>query len=155
MEPLGSYKSIISARATDKRILKRSQDGGIVSAVFIYGLENNLLDGVIVADKEENFKPVPKVATTPEEVLEAAGTKYTVCPNLSVLKSAVREYACEKIGVVGTPCQIISTRKALKYPVGFRHLKDKVKLLLGIFCMENFPYMGMKTIVEELCGVKL
>ncbi|HIP16611.1 MAG TPA: coenzyme F420 hydrogenase subunit beta, partial [Methanothermococcus okinawensis] len=39
MEPLGSYKSIISARATDSRILKRSQDGGIVSAVFIYGLE--------------------------------------------------------------------------------------------------------------------
>ncbi|MBW9223240.1 coenzyme F420 hydrogenase subunit beta [Methanothermococcus sp. SCGC AD-155-E23] len=155
MDPLGSYKSIISARATDRRILERCQDGGIVSVVFIYGLENNILDGVIVADKEEGFKPVPKVATTPEEVLEAAGTKYTVSPNLSVLKSAIREYACEKVGVVGTPCQILSLRKALKYPVGFRHLIDKVKLLVGIFCMENFPYMGMRIIVEELCGVKI
>ena len=58
MDAFGKYKTIISARATDKRILKKSQDGGIVSAAFIYGLENNLLDGVIVADKEDGFKAV-------------------------------------------------------------------------------------------------
>ncbi|HIP17616.1 MAG TPA: coenzyme F420 hydrogenase subunit beta [Methanothermococcus okinawensis] len=155
MDPFGKYNSIISARATDKRILKKSQDGGIVSATFIYGLENNILDGVIVADRGEKFKPVPKVATTPEEVIEAAGTKYTVCPNISLLKSAVREYGCDKIGVVGTPCQIISTKKAIKYPVGLRHVTDKIALTIGIFCMENFPYNGMKTVVEELCGARL
>jgi len=155
MDPFGKYNSIISARATDKRILKKSQDGGIVSAAFIYGLENNLLDGVIVADKGKEFKPEPKVATTPEEVIEAAGTKYTVCPNISLLKSAVREHGCDRIGVVGTPCQIISTKKAIKYPVGLRHVTDKIALTIGIFCMENFPYNGMKTVVEELCGARL
>ncbi|WP_421077024.1 coenzyme F420 hydrogenase subunit beta [Methanothermococcus sp. Ax23] len=155
MDAFGKYKTVISARAADKKILKKSQDGGIVSAAFIYGLENNLLDGVIVADKEDEFKAVPKVATTPEEVLNAAGTKYTVCSNLSVLKNAIREYGCEKLGVVGTPCQVIATRKAIKYPVGFRHMPDKIALIVGIFCMENFPYNGMKTIVEEHCGVKI
>lgn len=155
MEPFGKYKTVVSARATDKRILKKSQDGGIVSAAFIYGLENNLLDGVVVADKEDGFKTIPKVATTPEEVLASAGTKYTVCPNISVLKSAVREYALEKVGIVGTPCQIRAVRKLMKYPVGFRHTDSKIALTIGIFCMENFPYMGLKTIVEEHCGVKM
>jgi coenzyme F420 hydrogenase subunit beta len=155
MNPFGSYKKVVSARSTLKEVLKKSQDGGIVSTAFIYGLENNLLDGVIVADNAGEFKAIPKVATTPEEVLEAAGTKYTVCPNISVLKSAVREYGCEKIGVVGTPCQVRAVRKLMKYPVGFRHVPDKIALIIGIFCMENFPYNGLKMIVEEHCGVKM
>ena len=155
MNPFGSYKKVVSARSALKEVLKKSQDGGIVSTAFIYGLENNLLDGVIVADNAGEFKAIPKVATTPEEVLEAAGTKYTVCPNISVLKSAVREYGCEKIGVVGTPCQVRAVRKLMKYPVGFRHVPDKIALIIGIFCMENFPYNGLKLIVEEHCGVKM
>ncbi|ACV25048.1 coenzyme F420 hydrogenase subunit beta [Methanocaldococcus fervens] len=155
MNPFGAYKKVVSARSTLKEVLKKSQDGGIVSTAFIYGLENNLLDGVVVADNAGEFQAVPKVATTPEEVLEAAGTKYTVCPNISVLKSAVREYGCEKIGVVGTPCQVRAIRKLMKYPVGFRHVPDKIALVIGIFCMENFPYNGLKLIVEEHCGVKM
>lgn len=155
MNPFGAYKKVVSARSTLKEVLKKAQDGGIVSTAFIYGLENNLLDGVIVADNAGEFQAVPKVATTPEEVLEAAGTKYTVCPNISVLKSAVREYGCEKIGVVGTPCQVRAVRKLMKYPVGFRHVPDKIALIIGIFCMENFPYQGLKLIVEEHCGVKM
>ncbi|XRO76777.1 coenzyme F420 hydrogenase subunit beta [Methanocaldococcus sp. 10A] len=155
MNPFGDYKKVVSARSTLKEVLKKAQDGGIVSTAFIYGLENNLLDGVIVADNAGEFKAVPKVATTPEEVLEAAGTKYTVCPNISVLKSAVREYGCEKIGVVGTPCQVRAVRKLMKFPVGFRHVPDKIALIIGIFCMENFPYNGLKLIVEEHCGVKM
>ncbi|WP_456471776.1 coenzyme F420 hydrogenase subunit beta [Methanocaldococcus sp.] len=153
MDPFGKYLKVVSARSTLKEVLKKAQDGGIVSTLFIYALENNILDGVIVADKEDEFYPIPKVVTTPEEVLEAAGTKYSVCPNISVLKKAAREYGCEKIGVVGTPCQIRAVRKAMKYPLGFRGVN--VELLIGIFCMENFPYNGLRIIVEELCGVKM
>ncbi|MBP2142946.1 coenzyme F420 hydrogenase subunit beta [Methanococcus voltae] len=155
MDPFGSYKFAISARATDNQIRKKSQDGGIVSAAYIHGLESGLLDGVIVADKGEDFCAIPKVATTVDEVLSAAGTKYTTSPNLSVLKSAVREYGCDKVGFVGTPCQVQSIRKMLKYPIGYRHVPDKIALVMGIFCMENFPYNGLKTIIEEHCGIKM
>ncbi|ABO34958.1 coenzyme F420-reducing hydrogenase, beta subunit [Methanococcus maripaludis C5] len=155
MDPFGTYKTAISARATDKAILKKSQDGGIISASYIYGLENGLLDGVIVANTEDGFKAVPKIATTPEEVLSAAGTKYTVSPNIAVLKDAVREYALEKVGIVGTPCQVRAIRKLMKYPMGFRHTDSKIALVMGIFCMENFPYEGMKAIVEQYAGIRM
>ncbi|WP_456419436.1 coenzyme F420 hydrogenase subunit beta [Methanocaldococcus infernus] len=153
MDPFGKYLKAVSARSTLKEVLKKAQDGGIVSTLFIYALENNILDGVVVADKEDEFLPKPKVATTPEEVIEAAGTKYSVCPNIAEIKKAAREYGCEKIGVVGTPCQIRAVRKAMKYPVGFRGVN--IEFLIGIFCMENFPYNGLRVIVEELCGVKM
>nr|Q00391.1 RecName: Full=Coenzyme F420 hydrogenase subunit beta; AltName: Full=8-hydroxy-5-deazaflavin-reducing hydrogenase subunit beta; Short=FRH [Methanococcus voltae]CAA43499.1 F420-reducing hydrogenase subunit [Methanococcus voltae PS] len=152
--PFGNYKTAISARATDKEILKKAQDGGYVSAAHIYGLESKLLDGVsVAADTEDGCNAAPKVATTPEEVLNAAGAKYTVSPNVSVLKDAVREYALEKVGIVGTPCQVQAIRKLIKYPMGFRHTDSRI--VMGIFCMENFSYEGMKAIVEEYAGIRM
>ena len=40
----GTYKEVVSARATDKAIQKVAQDGGIVSALLCYALEENIID---------------------------------------------------------------------------------------------------------------
>ena len=47
----GTYKEVVSARATDKAIQKVAQDGGIVSALLCYALEENIIEG---ADREEH-----------------------------------------------------------------------------------------------------
>ena len=36
---LGTYKEALSARSTEKKILDVSQDGGIVSALLCYALD--------------------------------------------------------------------------------------------------------------------
>lgn len=154
-KPIGEYISIITARATDKEILERSQDGGIVTAAYIYGLENGLLDGVIVADTTDGFKPMPKIAQTRAEVLSARGTKYSLSPNMSVVKDAVKEYALEKVGFVGTPCQVIAMKKMMQYPAAFRQTAGNIGLVIGIFCMENFPYNAMKTLIEQYAHVDM
>ena len=155
LKPIGEYITMISARSTDAEILKRSQDGGIVTAAYIYGLENGLLDGAIVADTTEGFKPMPKIATTREGVLSARGTKYSVSPNMSIVKNAVKEYALEKVGFVGTPCQIIAMRKMMQYPAAFRQTAENIGIVIGIFCMENFPYNAMKTLIEQYAHIKM
>jgi len=154
-KPIGEYISLISARSTDAEILKRSQDGGIVTAAYIYGLETGLLDGAIVADTTEGFKPMPKIAKTKEDVLSARGTKYSVSPNMSVVKNAVKEHALEKVGFVGTPCQIIAMRKMIQYPAAFRQTAENIGIIIGIFCMENFPYNAMKILIEQYANVKM
>ena len=154
-KPIGEYISIIAARSTDKEILERSQDGGIVTAAYIYGLENGLLDGVIVADTAKGFKPVPKIARTRAEILSARGTKYSLSPNMSVVKDAVKEYALEKVGFVGTPCQVIAMKKMMQYPAAFRQTAGNIGLIIGIFCMENFPYNAMKTLVEQYAHIDM
>lgn len=155
IKPIGEYISIVAARSTDKEILERSQDGGIVTATYIYGLENGLLDGVIVADTAKGFKPMPRIARTRAEVLAARGTKYSLSPNMSVVKDAVKEYALEKVGFVGTPCQVIAMKKMMQYPAAFRQTAGNIGLVIGIFCMENFPYNAMKTLIEQYARVDM
>ena len=49
---LGTYKEAVAARSTDKRIQEVAQDGGIASALLIYALENNIIEGAVVAGAE-------------------------------------------------------------------------------------------------------
>lgn len=150
---LGPYQEIITARATDKKIRGKSQDGGIASAILIYALEENIIDGTIVAgDGDEPWMAEPKIATTKKEILKAAGTKYTMCPNLSLIKEATRSYGLEKIATIGTPCQVMGMRKMQAYPMGLRNVTDKIALSIGIYCMENFPYESLKTFICDKAG---
>ena len=147
---LGPHQEIITARASDKKILSKGQDGGIVTALLVYALEKNIIDGTIVAGPgDEAWKPEPMVATTKKEILKGTGTKYTMCPNLSLIKEATRSYGLEKIGTVGTPCQVMGLRKMEAYPMGARNVTDKIALVVGIYCMENFPYDSLKTFIQD------
>ena len=72
---LGTYKEAVAARSTDKRIQEVAQDGGIASALLIYALENNIIEGAVVAgDPGDDWVPIPEIATTADEILSAAGT---------------------------------------------------------------------------------
>ncbi|HJJ98956.1 MAG TPA: coenzyme F420 hydrogenase subunit beta [Methanocorpusculum sp.] len=156
MEYLGQYKAVYKAKAGCEDILAKSQDGGIVTAMFAYALETGIIDGAIVAGPgEEAYKPEPMIATTVDELLAARGTKYSISPNLALIKEATRSYGLDKIGIVGTPCQIQAVRKAQLYPIGLRDVPDKIALVLGIFCMENFPYQGLYQMVEDHCATKI
>ncbi|BDZ67113.1 coenzyme F420 hydrogenase subunit beta [Methanobacterium ferruginis] len=151
---LGTYKEVVAARSTDKQIQKLAQDGGIVSGLFCYALDEGLIDGAVVAGPTDvMWKPEPMVAMSSDEILAAAGTKYTFSPNVWMLKKAVRQYGLEKVGTVAIPCQSMGIRKMQSYPFGVRHLADKIALMLGIFCMENFPYESLRTFISEKAGV--
>lgn len=151
---LGTYKEIVSARAADKQIQKVSQDGGIVTGLLAFALEEKIIEGAVVAGPgKELWKPEPMVAMTADEIIAAAGTKYTFSPNVMMLKKAVRQYGIEKLGTVAIPCQTMGIRKMQSYPFGVRFLADKIKLLIGIYCMENFPFASLETFVSEKMGI--
>jgi coenzyme F420 hydrogenase subunit beta len=151
---LGTYKQIVQARATDKQIQKISQDGGIATGLLCFALDEKLIDGAVVAGpSDEMWKPEPTVALTSDEILAAAGTKYTLSPNMWMLKEAVRQYGLEKAGIVTIPCQTMGLRKMQSYPIGVRFVADKVALDIGIFCTENFPFESLKTFISAKAGV--
>jgi coenzyme F420 hydrogenase subunit beta len=93
------------------------------------------------------------VAMSSDEILAAAGTKYTFSPNVWMLKKAVRQYGLEKVGTVAIPCQTMGIRKMQSYPFGVRFLADKIALLTGIFCMENFPFASLETFITSKMGI--
>ncbi|WP_292371163.1 coenzyme F420 hydrogenase subunit beta [Methanoregula sp. UBA64] len=165
---LGKYKSVVAARSADKEILKGAQDGGIVTSLFAYALDEGIIDGAIVAGSYEedpnvestasqnhHWRPKPIVATTKAELLAARGTKYNISPNVSLIKEATRSYGLDKVGIVGTPCQMQAVRKGQLYPFGWRDVESSIALAVGIFCMENFPYQSILQLVEDHAAMKL
>jgi coenzyme F420 hydrogenase subunit beta len=172
---LGIYKTCVSARTTNKKLRQHAQDGGIVTHLFAFALDEGIIDGAIVAvnkefakanptkvmadnsnwDMVEPWRPFPAVVTTKAELLAAAGTKYNISPNVSLIKEATRSFGLDKVGIVGTPCQMQAIRKGQLYPIGLRDVGASIALALGIFCMENFPYQSILQLVEDHAAMKM
>lgn len=135
--PLGIYRKAVSAQASPIR--GAVQDGGAVTALLVHALEMGIIDCAVVTARDDEWKTVPIVATSSEAIISAAGTKYTISNSVLGLKEAI-ERGYKKIGFVGTPCQIQALRKCqlLKEPYQFG--QERIALLIGLFCMENFDY---------------
>ncbi|BDZ72051.1 coenzyme F420 hydrogenase/dehydrogenase beta subunit N-terminal domain-containing protein [Methanobacterium petrolearium] len=83
-EALGNYMKIVSVRATRAK----GQDGGVVTALLNYLLDENITQQTIVVDKRDDnpWKPEAILTSQVEDVIKAAGTKYSACPVFKVLK---------------------------------------------------------------------
>jgi len=171
----GPYQEIFVARTRDPRIRERCQDGGVVTAMLVYGLESGCFDGAVVsaADPNKPCSPRPTLETTVEGVIAAAGSWYTYCPNDLALAKAV-EADCRRVGFVGVPCQITPVVKAESCDPAFleggrkkpkhierqrRSLKDpvdRVALRIGLLCSEVFNFDGlMAGKIEREMGIPL
>lgn len=148
---LGYYEKIVMARSTDPELLKVAQNGGVVTSLLIWALENNEIDSAVVArsSPKDQWKPTPVVATTKEEVLNAAGSCYTACPEVKGIAEAI-SLGMKKIGWVGVPCQVTAFRK-LQSNKNYELCAENVALTIGLFCMETFWYKEniQKFIKEE------
>ncbi len=147
--PIGNWLKIVTAQAKDPKIREIATDGGVVTAVLIALLDNNLINGALISKRINSFQRIPFFAKTKEEILEAAGTHYdlkgpvpelgnynTFVSTISELKKIVySDYM--KIAVVGVPCQIHSIRKMQELNIIPAHI---VKYTLGLFCYENFKF---------------
>ena len=150
-EVLGIYRKAASARA---RASVRAQDGGIATALLIQALKYGVIDCAVVTDRDDKWRGVPKVATTAEEIAAAAGTKYTITPSVTGVQMAMDE-GMKKIGFVGTPCQIQALRKVQLLEEPYKFGQEKIGLLVGLFCMENFEHeLLFPHLVEGKFGFK-
>ena len=150
-EDFGIYRRIVIAQARDKSILQVCQDGGVVTALLMFALENGLVDGAVVSGVREDrpFYPVPRLATTPQEVLECAGTRYFYSPNLIAFQEGIKQKK-ESLAFVGTPCQIHALRRIEMIPL--KKYAKPLRLTIGLMCTESFTYEGLmeKHIQREL-----
>lgn len=150
-EGFGKYKEVLTARSADSGIRAIAQDGGTVTTLMCFALETGFIDGAVLTKKSnEQWVPAQFVATTRDAILESTKSIYAVSPNLFQLKEATRELALDKLGYVGVPCQIEAIRKMQLYPFGARDLVNKLALVVGIFCYENFFPASLRAIVEGL-----
>lgn len=154
-EDFGIYRRIVIAQANDRNVLEICQDGGVVTALLTFALKHGIIHGAAVSGVSKNkpFFPVPRLATTPQEVVECGGTRYSYSPNLLAFKEGVSEKK-ERLAFVGTPCQIQAIRKIQMIPL--KKYANPLKLSIGLMCTECFTYEGlMEEQIQEKMGIKL
>jgi coenzyme F420 hydrogenase subunit beta len=149
-EMAGQSRSVLLTRATDPEIHERGQDGGLVSAILLWCIEHDRIDAGLVSLLEgdgRSWRATPGFVQTREEILAAAGSRYTYSANTLAYPRAVAE-AGERIALVGMSCQasIPAVMKARKAGKPARRLA----LSIGLLCSKTFD----DAIFEELFEAK-
>ena len=151
---LGFYQKSVAAKSLDADILKVAQNGGVVSSLLINALETELIDGVLLTSRDENWHPKPTIARTSDEILSCSGSKYTITPSVITYKDAVYDLKLKSLAFVGMPCQIRAVRKLqLSSPLSEEY--GKFKLIIGLYCSSNYSYDLMTLFVQGKLGVPL
>ncbi len=99
---LGRIEAAYSARALVPA--EGAQDGGVVTALLAALLEAGEIDGAIVTRRRDAFVGEAILATSADEVREAAGSVYEQSYPLRLLTEPLPD-GIRRLAMVGTPCQ--------------------------------------------------
>jgi coenzyme F420 hydrogenase subunit beta len=156
--PIGNWKYISSAQAISKQIQDIATDGGVVTAILSYLLDKKLIDGALISKKITPFSREPLFASTKDELIEGAGSKFDIYePTLKLSKyttftSTIRglkravDADVMSIAIVGVPCQIHTIRKMQEIGILPAHI---IKYTLGLFCYENFSFKDRNKLEDK------
>jgi coenzyme F420 hydrogenase subunit beta len=153
-EVAGIYKDIILTRASDDFIHEVGQDGGLVSAILIWCLENDYIDAALTSYVEgepgENWTAVPGVARTREEVIRGAGSRYTYSANPLAMRDAL-EHGDRKVALVGMGCQTSMVPVMKHRKVG--KVGNRYALNIGLLCSKSFDEAIFEDLFEAKYGL--
>ena len=150
----GPYAYGVLARTTKEYILAAGQDGGICSALGVHGMQTGQLKGMVVGNEDPDNPQMgyAHLATTPEEVITSARSRYSYQPNTLVLVEAMKQ-GIAPLAVVGVPCQVDGVRQqqfsSIRLDVA-EWYRQNIGLVIGLFCSEAFTEKGMDWLADDL-----
>ncbi len=147
----GHTEELFVAHPQDDSIRFAGSSGGMVTGLLVYLLEKGDIDGALVVgmDTERPYRSKGFIATTPEEIRNAAQSKYCITPSMEVLHELRGKKG--KYAVVGLPCQIHGLRKLEKVDP---KLAGKISIILGLYCNCNLNPNGHTEAIKA-CNIDL
>jgi coenzyme F420 hydrogenase subunit beta len=149
-EMSGIYHDILLTRASDDMVHRMGQDGGLVSAILIWAIDEGYIDAALVSylDGEKgDWRAIPGVAATKDEILASAGSRYTYSANTLAYNEAI-ERGFSKLALVGMSCQSSIPPVMWHRKVG--KVGKPIIFNIGLLCSKTFD----DAIFEELFEAK-
>lgn len=148
----GIVRSTYSARAGDDRVRAAASAGGAATALLVSALERGVIEAALVIgrDTDRPWVPVPRLATTVDEIVSCAQASYCLTPNLQILRDA----PYERIGVVGLACQIEAVHRMRNLPQP-PPVAGRIAFTVEIGCASNTRREGTEHLIEKRLGLPL
>lgn len=137
-EPWGISREMWLAQAPGSGV-PGGQDGGVVTALLAWMLEQGEIEGACVSKpmQDKPWLDEPVIATSADELIEAAGSRYTYCSTPLALKQAA-ERKMKAVAMVGVSCEATAIREMGAQ--GIKRWSRMVKFNAGLMCNETFQY---------------
>ncbi|RLC74809.1 MAG: hypothetical protein DRI81_13190 [Chloroflexi bacterium] len=119
--------------AVQKETRARAASGGVVSALLIYLLEQDIIQGALVSRtvvEGGRIQARPFIAHSREEVLAAQSSIYIEFPWLREARPLLEETE-ETLAIVGLPCHVRALRRLETRNPALEH---KIRLHVGLIC---------------------
>ncbi|MHA1682639.1 MAG: Coenzyme F420 hydrogenase/dehydrogenase, beta subunit C-terminal domain [Promethearchaeota archaeon] len=146
---IGNYLSIGSYQTSLPELSGKFQDGGLVTSLLLFLLDNKLIDAALITKQLKNWVPEPILTNDRDEIINAAGTIYASSPVFDGLKQLesisledLKKFHVEKVdslrvAVVGLPCQMAAIKKMMDIEIFPANI---FKYRISLFCYENFDH---------------
>jgi len=144
----------ISARARGP--ISSGAPNDVIKSILTAGRSAGLLDGVVMLDVDPwELKPIARVCTTVEDIVESVGPQFLWAPVFDALNEAVFTRGMRNIAVVGTPCSAQAIRK-LKSSTNQRlkPYQEAIRLSVSVFCTGIYKPEMIDEILIDRMGVR-
>jgi coenzyme F420 hydrogenase subunit beta len=147
-DAFGYYRKIVLAQAVDPKLRDQSRGGGVVTSLLEYGIKKKRFDSAIVsqAEAENPAKPKASVATVPDDILSAVGSKFFPSSVAKAYGSAVYGYGKTKVAFVGVPCHVLALRKIEAWQ---HKISESLSITLGLFCFGTFSQAPLLNYISK------
>lgn len=149
-ELIGCYRQLYLGRMAKENITEGVSCGGCATGILSYLLKSKKIDyAVVVKDSPADpFSPIVCLTKKKEDILAARGSKYISIPLNLFLERVLKKKG--KYAIVGLPCHLEGIRKA---QLMFPKLKERIFLLIGLFCGQTISSEGLIFLLKIL-GLK-
>ena len=139
------------AWATDEDIRRRASSGGAVTALLKFALERGMVEGVVAVKQKDGdrLEGIPVLITSPEKLLETAGTLHFASPNIArFIKEYLGGAFDMRLAVVTKPCDA----RALVELAKREQVKRENLIIIGLNCTGTLKSSVARKMLEEEFG---
>lgn len=142
----GPVYSINIAYSNDQLIRSAGASGGMISAILIWLLQKGKIEGAVVTGMSDETPWLTKsfIATTPEQILDAAQSKYIITSVNEILPEI--EAFNGRLAYVGLPAQVQSIRKLQS--IGDASVKN-IDYIFGPFYGNTLHFSSIRNFLES------
>lgn len=143
--PMGTAITAYAGFSKDKKIRQYAASGGFITSFLLFLLENGYVDGALVS-RRNGIVGESYIATTRQEIINSKTSIYAPVDFTKGLKE-LNETSCQKIAIVGLPCQIQAITNWAKIN---NKVANKIFIKIAIVCGKTPSTHAYKYISKKI-----